>query len=212
VGGSDVGMRVCLAIERDFMKPRLTLMAGITATLMFSVFAEVAPLRLDGDVEVKTKTQSGKADPKSPNREVNMSKQLALKVRNTSGEQQKATVRYWLFGRDAKNVLEVVGGGEVEVSVPAKGSERVEMDPVDFEFKEPKSIQPMRMAGRPAQRTAQPTQKAEKKGTKYAGFGVQVLRGSEVMASQFSEETYMAKVGAGRTKAGEKFEATEAKK
>ena len=183
---------------------------------VFSVVAtygEVAPLRLDGDVEVKTKTQSGgKADARSVNREVNMSKQLSLKLRNISSEQHTATVRYWLFGRDPKNVLEVVGGGEVEVSVPAKGSERVELDPVDFEFKEPKSIQPMRMVGRPGQRATQPMAKPEKSGVKYAGFGVQVLKGSEVMANQFTEETYMAKVGAGRSKAGEKFEGAPEKK
>lgn len=194
------------------MNLKVAWIAGVSVALVFPVFAETAPLRLDGDVEVKTKTQGGKNDPKSPNREVNMSKQLSLKVRNISGEQQNASVRYWLFGRDAKNVLEIVGGGEVEVSVPAKGSEKVELDSVDFEYKEPKSIQPMRMAGRPGQRTAQPTAKPEKSGTKYAGFGVQVLKGSEVMASQFTEETYMAKVGAGRAKAGEKFEAPAAKK
>lgn len=194
------------------MDLRVALMAGLSVALMLPVCAEVAPLRLDGDVEVKTKTQGGKNDAKSANREVNMSKQLSLKVRNISGEQQKANVRYWLFGRDAKNALEVVGGGEVEVSVPAKGSERVELDPVDFEFKEPKSIQPMRMAARPGQRAPQAAAKPEKSGTKYAGFGVQVLKGSEVMASQFSEETYMAKVGAGRAKAGEKFEAPPDKK
>ncbi len=98
------------------------------------------------------------------------------------------------------------------MTVPAKGSEKVEMDPVDFEFKEPKSIQPMRQAARPGQRAAQPMAKPEKSGVKYAGFGVQVLKGTEVMASQFSEETYMAKVGAGRTKAGEKFSAPEGEK
>jgi hypothetical protein len=199
-------------MDERFMKRKMTLLGGFSAALMFSALGDVAPLRLDGDVEVKTKTQAGKNDARSANREVNMSKQLSLKVRNISGEQQKATVRYWLFGRDPKNALEVVGGGEVEVSVPAKGSERVELDPVDFEFKEPKSIQPMRMAGRPGQKATQPTQKPEKSGTKYAGFGVQVLKGSEVMANQFSEETYMAKVGAGRAKAGEKFDAPAEKK
>ena len=192
----------------------IKMLLGLSAFAFVSnVQADVAALRLDGDVEVKTKTQAGgKNDAKSVNREVNMSKQLSVKVRNISAESQKASVRYWLFGRDSKNALEIVGGGEVEVTVPAKGSEKVEMDPVDFEFKEPKSIQPMRMAGRPGQRAAQPMAKPEKSGVKYAGFGVQVLKGTEVMASQFSEETYMAKVGAGRAKAGEKFSAPEGEK
>lgn len=192
----------------------IKMLLGLSAfALVSNVQADVAALRLDGDVEVKTKTQAGgKNDAKSVNREVNMSKQLSVKVRNISAESQKASVRYWLFGRDSKNALEIVGGGEVEVTVPAKGSEKVEMDPVDFEFKEPKSIQPMRQAARPGQRAAQPMAKPEKSGVKYAGFGVQVLKGTEVMASQFSEETYMAKVGAGRAKAGEKFSAPEGEK
>lgn len=194
------------------MSNKFAFFVGLLGLAMVPALADIAPLRLDGDVEVKTKTQSGKNDARSVNREVNMSKQLSLKVRNISGEQQTASVRYWLFGRDPKNALEIVGGGEVEVTVPAKGSEKVEIEPVDFEFKEPKSIQPMRGAVRPGQRQAQPMAKAEKSGVKYAGFGVQVLKGSEVMASQFSEETYMAKVGAGRTKAGEKFEAPAEKK
>jgi hypothetical protein len=190
------------------MKRKVALIIGVAAGFMASVWADVAPLRLDGDVEVKTKTHEAKLGVASANRDASVTKQLSVRVRNISAEPQKASVRYWLFGRDSKNALEVIGGGEVEAMIPAKSTERVEIEPVTFEFKEPRSIQPTRVKGGNVLPLKQIRQaKPVSSGVKYAGFGVQVLKGSEVMANQFSEETYMSKVGAGRAKAGEKFEA-----
>ena len=137
-----------------------------------------------------------KAGPAGPTAtEVNQNRTIDTWVRNTTGESQTGTVRYWAIGRDMKSSkVSVFDGGEKAVTLKPGVTEMVASDEIKSDYKQRSSF----VASGAAKKGAAPAPNAaanQPEGTKVVGFAVQVIKDGKVLDERYSEPTIKKLIG-----------------
>ena len=131
---------------------------------------------------------------------------LEVKLKSYVDLDTKVEVRWWLFERGvgaSEKSLRVVGGGGSNVDVRARKTASFRSGGHDFNRSEAQS-----QAFLPGARlTLGEIERYGKysEGVKFAGYGVQLLKGGQVLDSKFSADNLAAHVGASGVKAGWRF-------
>jgi hypothetical protein len=173
--------------------------------LTLSVFA-ASPVRVDGDVKVVTSQNSFRSDGgKGANRVSNEQAHLEFKVRNVTESEEKMEVRWWLFARgigSTSGALRVAEGGSKEMTVAPRQVADFKSGSHTFHREEAQS-----QAFRPGQKLSLKERQEFGKhteGVKFAGYGVQLISGGQVLDSKFTSDDLAAHVGASRNTPGKK--------
>lgn len=165
------------------------------------------PAILDGEVKVLRKQQTaGSNGGLGANRVVDERIRLGVRVRNVTSEETKIEVRWWMFeggiGQEA-HVLKVAAGGSKELKVPSLKVSEMSTEVHNFHRSEAQSQAYLPGAKLSLGEVAKFGKNSG--GSKYAGYGVQLISGGQVVDSQFSADSLAARVGASRNTPGRKF-------
>ncbi len=181
------------------------LLSILSVMVSMSIFG-ASPVRIDGDVQVvRTQNSFGSDGGKGANRVSNEQTHLELKVRNLTESDEKVEVRWWLFERGIGSTasgLRVAEGGSKEIKVSARQAADFKSGGHNFHREEAKS-----QAFHPRQNLSLKERQEFGKhtgGVKYAGYGVQLISGGQVLDSKFSADDLAAHVGASRNTPGKK--------
>ena len=151
--------------------------------------SEVSPIHMD--IEQTSKTEpKGKAPAKGPPpSEKVQTRSLAVKLSNNSTESfDNLIVKYWFFGHamtERESTPMKDGSGERKASVGPRGRVTVDIPSFSSTYVEAHS----EGSGKGA------AKKVPASGDKIMGYAVQVLNGEKVMAENYSELSYKAKLG-----------------
>ena len=170
------------------------LLSVTTALVSFSVFA-ASPVRIDGDVKVVRKANSfASNNGKGANRVVNEEIHLEVSVKKATEFDSKVELRWWLFQRgigSTSHELKVADGGSEQIDVTSQGVASFKSKVHNFHRKEPQSQAFVAGSLRDSQMFGKNTV-----GMKFAGYGVQIIGGGQVLDSKFSSDDLAAHVGA----------------
>ncbi len=180
-----------------------TMLVFIVAFVSVNIFA-ASPARIDGDVKVVRNTNSfGSNNGQGANRVTNEEIHLEVGVRNVTGVESKVELRWWLFHHgigSTPNALKVADGGSKMMDVPSGQVGHFKSPKHTFHRKEAQS-QPFR----PGQKGVDRVRLGKNtEGVKFAGYGVQIISGGQVLDSKFTSDDLAEHVGASRNTPGKK--------
>ena len=171
------------------------LLSVTTALVSFSVFA-ASPVRIDGDVKIVRSANSfGSNNGKGANRVVNEEIHLEVSVKKAAEFSSKVELRWWLFQRgigSTPNELKVADGGSQQIDVTSQQVAGFKSRAHNFHRQEAQS-QPYWPSVKGGNRVVLGKNTL---GVKFAGYGVQIIGGGQVLDSQFSSDDLAAHVGA----------------
>jgi hypothetical protein len=130
---------------------------------------------------------------------------LEFKVRNVTEAEEKIEVRWWLFARgigSTSSALRVAEGGSKEMKVSPRQVADFKSGGHTFHRQEARSqafFPHQKLSLRDRQEFGKQTE-----GVKFAGYGVQIISGGQVLDSKFTSDDLAAHVGASRNAPGKK--------
>jgi hypothetical protein len=182
-----------------------TVTAFVFALVSMNIFG-ASSVRIDDDVKVVRGTNSFKSNNgKGANRVTDEQIHLEAKLKSVADADTKVEVRWWLFERgigSTANALKVAQGGSKEINVGSRQVADFKSASHGFHRQEAQS-----QAFLPGARIGiQAREKLGKntEGFKFAGYGVQLISGGQVLDSKFSSDDLAAHVGASRNTPGKK--------
>lgn len=175
------------------------------ALVSINIFG-ASPVRIDDDVKVVRGTNSSKSNNgKGANRVTDEQIHLEAKLKSVADADTKVEVRWWLFERgigSTANALKVAQGGSKEINV---GSRQVaDFKSASHGFHHQEAQSQAFLPGVPIGILARERLGKNTKGFKFAGYGVQLISGGQVLDSKFSSDDLASHVGASRNTPGKK--------
>ena len=170
--------------------------------LALSAEAAVSPIHMT--VEQSNKTEAKKTAPAKSGKRTAATvpgggtqvRSLAIKLENHSKETfNDLIVKYWFFGHDAKaHDAKPVQAGQRKSALGPNARETVESETVSIPYA-PEHLEKAKGRSGRGKSGAGTAKKVPASGTKLTGYAVQVFNGSTIVAEEYSEESYKAKIG-----------------
>lgn len=182
----------------------------ILALLVLALPAEAAvtPIRMiveQSSKTVATKTTSSKGKTNtaaSPSAGGTQVRSLLIKLENHSKDTfDNLIVKYWFFGRDAKSHdVKPVQAGQRKSFLGPNSRETVDSETVSIQYtpehsEMAKGNSGKGKSGKGRKGRGTTSRKVPASGTKLTGYAVQVFHGGSIVAEDYSEDSYKAKVG-----------------
>lgn len=184
--------RGALASEsKNCKNTRMKSLPILASLLLFAATpsrSEVSPIHMDIEPTSKTEAKSKAPAKGPPPSEKVQTRSLAVKLVNNSNESfDSLVVKYWFFGHsmtEHESAPMKDGSGERKASLGPRGRVTVDVPPFSSTFVEAHS-----------EGSGKTVKKVPASGDKITGYAVQVLNGEKVLAENYSELSYKAKLG-----------------
>ncbi len=167
---------------------KILIFLAFLSFLAFPAQAQLGAVRLDVRQHSKTDSSGKTNDTKK------QSRSLTIALQNTSKEAMDGlVVKYWFFARNMKSKdIKVVMKGERKSSIAPASKDEVESESATSIYTEKHVEVSAARSGRGgANRTT--IKKIEASGDKLAGYAVQLVQGTKIIAEYYSEPSLKAK-------------------
>lgn len=152
--------------------------------------SEVSPIHMDIEQVSKTEAKSKAPTKGPPPGDKVQVRSLAVKLLNNSSESfDNLIVKYWFFGHamtEHEPVPMKNGNGELKAALGPRGRLTVDIPPFSSTY-----VEAHTEGGGKGK-----SKKVPASGDKITGYAVQVLNGEKILAENYSEGSYKAKIAA----------------